>query len=73
MPAGGNYMRFDMLTLQTLRRETLCGRSPTDALLWIWSQQNHTVVELFVLLSRMQHYQAMLVLKPFGNYRALRL
>ncbi|XP_063238395.1 serine/threonine-protein kinase pelle-like isoform X2 [Bacillus rossius redtenbacheri] len=70
---GGEHMKLDVLTLQTLRRETLCGRSPTDALLWHWSQQNHTVVELFVLLSRMQHYQAMLVLKPFVDEQYHRL
>lgn len=31
----------------------------------MWSHQNHTVLELFILLSRMQHYQAMSVIKNF--------
>ncbi|XP_069672063.1 pelle-like serine/threonine-protein kinase pik-1 [Periplaneta americana] len=62
---GGKYMNFDMMTIQDLRREVLRGNSPSDELLTIWGHQNHTVLELFVLLSEMQHYQAMLVLKPF--------
>jgi hypothetical protein len=60
-------MKFDMMTIQDLRREILRGNSPSDELLTLWGQQNHTVLELFVLLSEMQHYQAMLVLKPFGK------
>lgn len=64
-PLGGVYMHFDVMTIQTLRREILRGNSPTDELLTKWGHQNHTILELFVLLSKMQHYQAMLVLKPF--------
>jgi interleukin-1 receptor-associated kinase 1 len=60
-------MKFDMMTIQDLRREILRGNSPSDELLTLWGHQNHTVLELFVLLSEMQHYQAMLVLKPFGK------
>lgn len=55
------------MTIQDLRREIQRGNSPSDDLLTLWGHQNHTVLELFVLLSEMQHYQAMLVLKPFGN------
>lgn len=62
---GGIYMKFDTMTIQDLRREILRGNSPSDELLTLWGHQNHTVLELFVLLSEMQHYQAMLVLKPF--------
>lgn len=62
--AGGIYMKFDVLTLQYIRKK----RSPTDELLNLWGIQNHTVLELFVLLSRMQHYQAMTVLKPLGKF-----
>jgi interleukin-1 receptor-associated kinase 1 len=60
-------MKFDTMTIQDLRREVLRGNSPSDELLTLWGHQNHTVLELFVLLSEMQHYQAMLVLKPFGE------
>jgi interleukin-1 receptor-associated kinase 1 len=65
--SGGKYMKFDMMTIQDLRREILRGNSPTDELLTLWGHKNHTVLELFVLLSEMQHYQAMVVLKPFGK------
>lgn len=58
-------MNFDVMTIQILRREVLRGNSPTDELLTKWGHQNHTILELFVLLSKMQHYQAMLILKPF--------
>jgi len=64
-------MKFDMMTIQDLRREILRGNSPSDELLTLWGHQNHTVLELFVLLSEMQHYQAMLVLKPFGMFHFL--
>lgn len=64
---GGIYMNFDVLTIQTLRREILRGNSPTDELLTKWGHQNHTILELFVLLSKMQHYQAMLIIKQFVN------
>jgi interleukin-1 receptor-associated kinase 1 len=62
-------MNFDMMTIQDLRREVLRGNSPTDELLTLWGHQNHTVQEVCVLLSEMQHYQAMLVLKSFGMFR----
>lgn len=39
------------------------GSSPTEELLTLWGHQNHTVVELFILLSNMQHYQAMSEIK----------
>lgn len=41
-------------------------KSPTEVLLDTWGQKNHTVQELFVLLSRMEHYRAMRVLKEFS-------
>ncbi|KAL0279249.1 UNVERIFIED_CONTAM: hypothetical protein PYX00_000853 [Menopon gallinae] len=62
---GGTFMNFDVLTIQTLRREILRGNSPADELLTKWGHQNHTILELFVLLSKMQHYQAMLTIKQF--------
>lgn len=54
-------MKYDVLTIQNLRKE----KNPTDELLTMWSHHNHTISELFVLLSRMQHYQAMIPLKNF--------
>ncbi|KAL6433339.1 hypothetical protein ACFW04_006478 [Cataglyphis niger] len=48
-------MKYDVLTIQSLRKE----KNPTDELLTLWGHHNHTIVELFVLLSRMQHYQSM--------------
>lgn len=58
---AGIYMKYDVLTIQTLRKE----KNPTDELLTLWGHHNHTILELFVLLSRMQHYQSMLPLIPF--------
>lgn len=60
---GGIHMKFDVLTLQYIRKK----QSPTDELLSLWGIQNHTVLELFVFLSKMQHYQAMTILKPMVN------
>lgn len=70
---GGVHMDFDVLTIQTLRREILRGNSPTDELLTKWGHQNHTILELFVLLSKMQHYQAMLIIKQFVDSEYHRL
>ncbi|XP_012280923.1 serine/threonine-protein kinase pelle [Orussus abietinus] len=58
---AGMWMKYDVLTIQNLRKE----RNPTDELLTMWGHLNHTILELFILLSRMQHYQAMLPLKLF--------
>ena len=57
----GNWMKFDIYAIHKLRRE----RNPMDELLTEWGTYNHTILELFVLLSKMEHYQAMVVLKPF--------
>lgn len=57
----GVWMKYDILTIQNLRKE----KNPTDELLTLWGHHNHTIVELFVLLSRMQHYQSMVPLLPF--------
>ncbi|XP_033338901.1 serine/threonine-protein kinase pelle isoform X1 [Megalopta genalis] len=58
---AGIWMGYDVLTIQSLRKE----KNPTDELLTIWGHHNHTILELFVLLSKMQHYQSMIPLKPF--------
>lgn len=47
-----------------MRREFYRGKSPTEELLHLWSQTNHTVLDLFLLLSRMKHYRAMTIIKP---------
>ncbi|KAF5293041.1 hypothetical protein FQR65_LT11033 [Abscondita terminalis] len=60
---GGTHMKYDYLTIQGLRKEIYRGNSPTEELLTLWGHQNHTVLELFILLSRMRHYQAMSVIK----------
>ncbi|XP_071875309.1 serine/threonine-protein kinase pelle [Bombus fervidus] len=58
---AGTWMKYDVLTIQSLRKE----KNPTDELLTMWGHYNHTILELFVLLSRMQHYQSMVPLKSF--------
>ncbi|BES90853.1 Death domain [Nesidiocoris tenuis] len=60
---AGVHMKFDVGSVQRLGHAVLRNQSPTDELLREWGTQNHTVLELFILLSRMQHYQAMRVLK----------
>jgi interleukin-1 receptor-associated kinase 1 len=54
-------MGFISLEIQDLKKE----HNPTDELLTMWSHYNHTLSELFVLLSRMQHRESMIILKPF--------
>lgn len=39
----------------------------------MWGHQNHTVLELFMLLSRMHHYQAMTKIKKFVDKEYHRL
>ncbi|XP_044261243.1 serine/threonine-protein kinase pelle [Tribolium madens] len=58
------HMQFDSETVQRVGREFLRSMSPSDKLLDLWSHHNHTVLELFILLYRMKHYQAMTILKP---------
>ncbi|CAH0551580.1 unnamed protein product [Brassicogethes aeneus] len=60
---GGIHMKFDLITIKKLRNEVVKGNSPTDELLNLWGHLNHTMLELFMLLSRMKHYQAMLIIK----------
>lgn len=62
---GGAHMQYDIQTLNTIKRATHKGGSPASELLTEWGHQNHTVVELFILLSRMKMYQAMSVIKHF--------
>ncbi|XP_023017960.2 serine/threonine-protein kinase pelle [Leptinotarsa decemlineata] len=59
----GTYMKYDRVRLEEIKRVTLAGRSPTSELLDIWGNLNHTVSELFFLLSHMKHYEGMTVIK----------
>lgn len=63
---GGKFMKFDCATLSKIDKAPMRNHSSTDELLTIWGQQNHTILELFIILNKMQHYQAMTILKPFG-------
>lgn len=61
-------MGFDYTYLQSIRRRD---SSPTDSLLTEWGNKNHTVTDLFVLLSKMQNYRAMSLIKDFGEQFSL--
>ncbi|CAG9821690.1 unnamed protein product [Phaedon cochleariae] len=61
----GVYMKYDQTKLEIVKRSMYKGKSPTSELLSMWGDLNHTVLELFVLLSHMKHYQAMAVIKCF--------
>lgn len=60
---AGTHMKYDVLTMQELRREIFRCNSPTEELLTMWGNQNHTVLELFILLGRIKHYRAMSEIK----------
>ncbi|XP_011163408.1 serine/threonine-protein kinase pelle [Solenopsis invicta] len=66
---AGAWMKYDVLTIQNLRKE----RNPTDELLTLWGHYNHTIAELFVLLSKMQHYQSMVPLLRYVDQKFHRL
>ncbi|XP_015116319.1 serine/threonine-protein kinase pelle isoform X2 [Diachasma alloeum] len=57
----GKWMKYPHSTISSLQEE----KNPTDHLLDLWGRHNHKISELFGLLSQMQHYRAMLILKPF--------
>lgn len=58
---GGGFMKYDITTLNEFGRSP----SPTEMLLANWGQKNHTILELFILLSKMQHFRALEILKPY--------
>lgn len=60
---GGVHMKYDVPSLDSIRKIIFKGGSPTSELFTTWGHQNHTVFELFVLLSRMKMYRAMSVIK----------
>lgn len=61
-------MKFDCPTLFRIREAPIRHNSSTDELLTLWGVQNHTILELFIMLHKMQHYQSMTILKPFGMF-----
>lgn len=62
-------MGYNTLEIQCMEHLERRNKSPTDELLTKWGYQNHTVVELFVLLGRMGHHQAMTILKPYVDQK----
>ena len=57
-------MQYNVTRLNEFGRNA---QSPTMAMFSDWGQKNHTIVELFVLLSKMQHYRALEILMPYGT------
>uniref|UniRef100_A0A2S2RB22 non-specific serine/threonine protein kinase n=1 Tax=Sipha flava TaxID=143950 RepID=A0A2S2RB22_9HEMI len=66
---GGNYMKFDNATIYKISKAPMRNHSPTDELLTLWGEQNHSIIELFYILYKMQHYQAMAILKEFVDQK----
>ncbi|XP_022180102.1 serine/threonine-protein kinase pelle-like isoform X2 [Myzus persicae] len=66
---GGNYMKIDCATLFKISKAPMRNHSSTDELLTLWGEQNHTILELFTILYEMQHYRAMVILKPFVDHK----
>nr|CAH7740523.1 unnamed protein product [Callosobruchus chinensis] len=63
---GGVHMKYSIYELDALKRKVAyTGKSPTEELLTIWGQQNHTILELFILLSNMKCNQAMVAIKQY--------
>ena len=62
-------MMYPVIQIQNLRKET----NPSEELLTLWGHHNHTILELFILLSKMQHIRAMTILQKFvdGKYHSL--
>ncbi|GAB0094793.1 Serine/threonine-protein kinase pelle [Sergentomyia squamirostris] len=58
-----NQMGYTKEDLREIKRQMLLGNSPSDELLTMWGNLNHTVTELFILLYRMQQYLAMAAIK----------
>jgi len=70
-------MEIDSETLFKISKAPMRYRSSTDELLTTWGQQNHTILELFIILYEMQRSRVMMILKPFGinskNYNLILL
>ena len=60
-------MGYSSSELSEFGRAIYRGASPTDSLLTAWGSQNHTVLELFILLRRINHFRGMRLLADFGE------
>lgn len=67
LKSGGIHMRFDAPDLERIGRAFLRKESPTEELLQQWGNQNHTILELFIIMYEMKQFQAMKILQPFGE------
>jgi interleukin-1 receptor-associated kinase 1 len=66
-------MKIDCATLFKISKAPMRNHSSTDELLTLWGEQNHTILELFTILYEMQHYRAMIILKPFGINKNIKI
>lgn len=57
----GKWMQYDASFICSLRKQ----KSPTEELLNNWGLHNHTILELFILLTKMKQYESMVFLKSF--------
>ena len=61
---GAKYMNYSTVDLDKFAKEQYKpGGNPAEMLLSHWGSKNHTVLELFKRLGKMEHYQAMEVIK----------
>lgn len=68
------HMGYTRKDLQDIKRSIFeFGNSPSDVLLTMWGEQNHTITELFILLYRMQQYTAMEIIKDLVDKKYHRL
>lgn len=65
------HMGYDRITIQEVEREIFLGKSPSEKLLSLWGDLNHTVLELFILILRMKNYEVINILKKFINPNVL--
>lgn len=61
----GNGIQTKTHLFKEIQRKLYQHKSPSEELLKLWGEQNHSVLELFILLSRMKQYGAMRVIKRF--------
>ena len=61
---GAKYMNYSTVDLDKFAKEQYKpGGNPAEMLLSHWGSKNHTVLQLFKKLKKMEHYQAMEVIK----------
>lgn len=53
------HMGYSKEDLLEVKRAMQLGNSPSDELITMWGEQNHTITELFILLYRMEQHAAM--------------